>query len=148
MPELTKEQVGQMATMGANLKNLSRNFSEFKDETKEFQKTQTAQFKEFSGHLQNLSDFKTVSTKNTDRIVPLEKWISLNGPIVEKIIAREKDNRKRFWDLIWQFGWVVLGVGFMIYTAYINNAQTIEVPNTAYVELTDLLESYAKDQNK
>lgn len=135
-----EQQITAIATMQSNIEHLTSAFDEFKRDTKEFHRTQTLaiddmkrQWQEVGGFISSLSAIQVQVNKNSE-------WLSLHKSELEEIIEERKDNKKRFWDFVWKFGWIVLGTGAVIWATWINQAKTIELQDSAYNHLIQTLE--------
>lgn len=142
------DQNEQIAILTTEMAHLTKSFDEFKADTKEFHKLQTAaaeemrkQFSDMAISMNILIEVQAKANKNSE-------WIAKNSPLLEEIMNERKDNRKRFIDYFFKFGWLAFGIGFIIWANWFSQTKTIELQDSAYLDFTNTLDQIYEAQNK
>ncbi len=132
----------QVARMQSDIAHLTKSFDEFRVDTKDFHRQQSQaidemkrQWQEMGGVIKGMVDMQRVLNEHSD-------WINKHGPFLVAMVEERNDNRKRFWDYIWKFGWMALGIALAIYMIIFSKTKTIELQSSAFSELTNQLKQY------
>jgi len=105
----------QVARMQSDISNLTKSFDEFRLDTKDFHRQQSQaidemkrQWQEMGGVMKGMVDLQRTLNEHSE-------WINKHGPFLLAMIEEKQDNRKRFLEHVWKFGWMLMGIILFMY---------------------------------